>query len=197
MADYNGDSVVPGAHYLTIDELRATARELTDVGVFPVAKLETVRDAAEEDFEELCHRAFVPRIATCWRRGGDDILLLPFRDLRTVESVTLGGTELDLSGVEVDPTIGGLRMPGGWPDGLLNITYTHGYDSPPAGVKRAVLLLAKEYALPSAIPSRATVLTNDVGSYRISVADKNTGRTGIPDVDAAIARYGLSMPVVG
>ena len=56
--------------------------------------------------------------------------------------------------------------------------------------------LAAEKALPSTIPARATSINTDVGSYRISQADK-TGRTGIPEVDAVIAQFGEDKPVTG
>lgn len=198
MSDYILDPAVsnPG-HYFTIAELRLTDLPLENTTKFTDAILEQRRQEAEDDFEEIAHRAFVPRTATVYRRGGDEVLMLPHIDVRSVVSVTMGGVAVDTTGVEVDPTIGGLRHPSSWPTGLLFITYTHGLDAPPAAVKRAVLLLAKEYALPTSIPSRATVLTNDVGSYRISVADKEKGTTGIPDVDSAAARYGFRLPVVG
>lgn len=182
--------------YFTIAELRASQRELENENLYPDAILEAKRDEAEADFEEIANRAFLPRAQTVTLRGGNEILLLPHHDPRSVVSVVSGGTELDLTGVEVDPLIGGLRHPGVWPSGLLTVSYTYGLDAPNAAVKRAVMMLAKEYAIPSSIPSRATVMTNEVGSYRISVADK-TGKTGLPDVDAAAARYGCHVPVGG
>lgn len=184
-------------HYFTLAELRATADEFDNVTKYPDETLEQKRDEAEEDFEAIAHRAFVPRTATAVVRGGEAYVFLAFRDIRTLVSVTLAGVAVDTTGVVIDPILGGLLHPSVWPAGILTVTYTHGLDAPNAAVKGAVLKLAKIYTKPSAIDPRATAVINtEVGGYRISVAGKD-GTTGIPDVDAAAARYGDNTPVVG
>jgi hypothetical protein len=186
-------------HYFTVAELRASARELVSTEIYPDADLEVKRDEAEEDFEELAHRAFVERTHESDCYGGEEYVFLPFRDIRAITSVTdEDGVAVDTTGVVIDRIVGGLKHPSEWPDGILHVTFTHGKTVIPAGVKRAVKLLAKIYALPFAIDPRATAVINaDAGGYRISVADKETGRCGIPDVDAAAARYGDHVPRVG
>ena len=191
--------VSDGGHYFTIAELRAMAPELANVTKFPDAMLEVKRQEAEEDFEALAHRAFVPRTDVCrvWGHGGQ-YLPLNFRDIRSITSGTLAGQAVSIAGVIADTVVGALKHPGTWPEGLYTVTYSHGLDAPPAAVRRAVITLAKIYAIPSAIDPRATaVINSDVGGFRISVGNAKTGATGIPDVDAAARRYGDNTPAVG
>ena len=171
--------VSDGGHYFTIAELRAMAPELANVTKFPDAMLEVKRQEAEEDFEALAHRAFVPRTDVCrvWGHGGQ-YLPLNFRDIRSITSGTLAGQAVSIAGVIADTVVGALKHPGAWPEGLYTVTYSHGYDAPPAAVRRAVI-------------------TSDVGGFRISVGNAKTGATGIPDVDAAARRYGDNTPAVG
>lgn len=184
-------------HYFTIAELRASAPELENATKYPDATLEAKRDEAEQDWEELANRAFVPRSATWHARGGDAYLMMPYRDIREVTSVTLNGVELDITGVTVDPIIGALKHPSEWPAGVLTVTYAHGLDAPPAAVKRLVLMLARIYTLPSVGDPRATAIVNsETGmGYRVLVA--KDGKTGIPDIDEGAKRYGHHTPVVG
>ena len=85
----------------------------------------------------------------------------------------------------------------GWPAGSqIEVTYAHGYAEPVELARQAVMMLAGEKAKPSTLPARATSLSTDVGSFRISQADK-TGKTGIPEVDAIIGLLGEDKPVTG
>jgi len=188
-------------HYFTIDEFRASQLELEDVTAFPTALLEQKRDEAEEDWEAVARKAFFPRTATITAYPCGKALYLHHRSVRAFTSVKLNGVEIatDTSpaDITVDSNIGALVRSTPWADGIYTVTYTHGADSPNAAVKRVVLMLARIYAVPSSIDPRATaVINSDVGGYRISVAD-STGRTGIPDIDAAAARYGDRVPQVG
>lgn len=193
---WTGQAIGIDSPYFTIAELRRTCEELRSETLFTDDMLEQKRAEAEEDFEALAHRAFVPRAHVCHSRGGSEYLFLPFRDIRAVTRIRINGSDVSFAGVTIDPILGALRHPSRWPDGVLEVSFEHGKDTPPAGVKRAVLLLAKIYALPSAIDPRATaMITSEIGGYRISVAD-SSGKSGIPDVDAAAARYGDNTPVV-
>ena len=184
-------------HYFTIEELRAQSPELASVTKFTTELLESKRQEAEEDFEALAHRAFMSRTATYAAHGGAKHLLLPYKDLVSVTGVTLEGAAVDITSVTVDPVLRALVHPGLWPEGVLYATVTYGMAEPPVAVKRAVMLLAKMYALPTSIDPRATaVINSDTGGYRISVATKD-GHTGVPDVDAAAARWGDNEPAVG
>ncbi len=189
---------IVGGHYFSLAELRAYGQgELASELTYPDDLLREIRAAVTDDFEELANRSFYPRGAKAHTYGGEQVAFMPRRDVLDVVSVSHDGTDLDITGVATDPIVGAIRHPSRWPEGLLTIRYVHGQASPHPSVKRAVLLLAHIYAVPSAIDPRQTAVINtDIGGYRISVAGKD-GTTGIPDVDAAAARYGDNMPAVG
>jgi hypothetical protein len=192
----------PGAaYYFTIEELRAEYPELTNATKYTDAKLAADRDYAEARFERAAKVAFVPRSATetLIGRGRTTLLLSAIVEVGPLTDVTIDGvalTEPQLAAVVVRK-YGALERADLWPDGAeIVVEYVHGYDVPLEPVKGAVMMLAAEKALPSTVPARATVLSTDVGSYRLSIADK-TGKTGIPEVDAVIAQFGEDKPVTG
>lgn len=186
-------------HYFTIAELRAADTSYADEVRYPNEKLEAARDWVETHFEheKSCAVAFVPRAATERLRGkGEVALRLKWPALRSVTSVTIDGvalTEAELDALALDDRE--VRRHGGWPRGaLIQIAYTHGYDAPDAEVKKAALMLAKEFLVDSGLASRATVESTDVGFYRLSIAAPG-GRTGIPYVDAVIEDRNRRLPV--
>ena len=198
MSGYEDPDVV---HYFTIDELRAEFSDLSSATKYPDAKLAADRDYAEARFERAAKVAFVPRSVseTLIGTGTHVLLLAATVEVGPVTDVTIDGTALSDNQVAaiVVRKYGALERADLWPNGAeIVIDYVHGYDAPPEPVKGAVMMLAAEKALPSTIPARATVLNTDIGSYRISIADK-TGRTGIPEVDAVIAQFGEDKPVTG
>jgi len=196
----------PGAladadHYFTIEELRAEYPELSNETKYTDAKLAADRDYAEARFERAAKVAFVPReVSETVIGNGTKVLLLSATvEVGPVTDVSIDGTAL--SEAQVDAIVvrkyGALERADLWPDGAeIVVDYVHGYNEPPEPVKGAVMMLAAEKALPSTVPARATVLSTDVGSYRLSIADK-TGKTGIPEVDAVIAQFGEDKPVTG
>ena len=196
-----GTPISPGFAYFTIEELRARYPELSNATKYTDAKLEADRDYAEARFERAAKVAFVPRevAETLIGNGTKNLLLAATVEVGPLEAVSIAGvslTEPQLAAVVVRK-YGALERADLWPTGAeIVIEYVHGYDEPPEPVKGAVMMLAAERALPSTVPARATVLSTDVGSYRLSIADK-TGKTGIPEVDAVIAQFGEDKPVTG
>ncbi len=187
--------------YFTTAELRAAYPELVNTERYTDAKLEAARLFAEQWFEAAARVAYVPRIATETVTGnGRRVLFLShWVEVGPVSAVaidTVPLTETELAELTVRKH-GVIERPEPWPDGAsIEVTYTHGYSEPPEAVKHAVMVLAAEQVLPSTIPRRATSISTDVGSYRISQADA-TGKTGIPEVDAIIALFGAAKPVTG
>lgn len=202
MSDDESPGALAGAgHYFTIEELRAEYPELSNETKYTDAKLAADRDYAEARFERAAKVAFVPReVSETVIGNGTKVLLLSATvEVGPVTDVSIDGTAL--SEAQVDAIVvrkyGALERAELWPDGAeIVVDYVHGYNEPPEPVKGAVMMLAAEKALPSTVPARATVLSTDVGSYRLSIADK-TGKTGIPEVDAVIAQFGEDKPVTG
>lgn len=64
----------------------------------------------------------------------------------------------------------------------------------PPDVRKACVMLAAQKLMPSLIPDRATGQVTDAGTIRFTLASASS--TGLPDVDAVLARYKRSGQVV-
>lgn len=191
-----------GQHLFSIAYARGREASLQDTIRFPAAALKEARVAAEQRFEEGAMLAFTPRPAREVLDGkGRSRLRLGHVEVRELYAISVDGTDwdqTDIDAVELDPSTGELIHPTGvWPVGNQNIVvfYEHGLDTCPQPVSQAVAILATEYLIPSAIPSRASVQYTDGGAFRLSIAGRD-GETGIPDVDAVMATFGRRRPSV-
>ena len=187
--------------YFTVDEFRAACPELVNEAKYTPAKLEAARDFAEQWFEAAAHVAYVPREATetLVGSGSRNLFLSRWAAVVAVTAVSIDGvpfTAEDLAEL-VTRQYGVVERARRWPSGsTIVVAYQHGHDEPVELARTAVMLLAAEHAKPSTIPARATSISTDLGSYRISQADA-TGKTGIPDVDAIIGLLGADKPATG
>jgi hypothetical protein len=192
---------VADAPYFTLEELRAAYPELANAAKYPDAKLEAARVFAEQWFEAAAHVAYVPRSATETQvgAGSRSLFLSRWAAVRPVTAASVDGVDLtaaELAALVTRP-YGVVERPLRWPAGCtVVVTYEHGFEAPVELARTAVMMLAVEHAKPSTIPARATSVSTDLGSYRISQADV-TGRTGIPDVDAIIGLLGADKPATG
>lgn len=197
-----------------VHELRDKERALESTTNYPAEKIRQARDEATADLERSAEVAFSTRSTRQILSGdGTARLLLPHLEVTQIIGVTiydedtgvdtadeLTGTEL--ADVEVDRESGLLTRTDGsvFPLGSNNVIvdYEHGYERPPAPVRQAAMTLALEYLVPSGLPARATAQATDLGDFRISVANEDLNRpTGIPSVDAVIAKFGRRRPRVG
>jgi len=190
---------VVSAHLFGIDELRARRPEMANVDKYPSTLLAAKRSEVSDWFEDVCGVAFVKRRRRRVLTGdGTDTLLTGDPLISSLVSVTVDGTAWVVNDIGGDRSLGILTAPKGevWTKGAQIIaTYDHGYDHVPERVKAAVLTLAVEATLPSALNPRATVESTDVGAFRLSIARPDTP-TGIPDVDIVINEYGYRRPGV-
>jgi hypothetical protein len=192
-----------GGFFFTLLDGRNSDSSLSDMTKYPTADLIVARQEVEEECEWICARAFVPRYRRALLDGsGSSQLTLPDSDVRTVRAasvapragqtfVALTATELAALVVQPDSTLKRVDT-NIWTEGLQNVIveYEYGLDAPPTdllkGAKtrfRTRLNINK-----SGIPDRASSFTAaDGGTYRLTLPD--AFRTGIPDVDAAYARY--------
>lgn len=196
---------VVGGYYFSVAEARAAAPAMSDDVNYPTDKIIEARRQIEEEFERICGVAFVPRYAreqlwsTCeWQ----SIPAWPaIRRIRSLSWVDAFGTETpftteELALARIDDA--GLRILwSGLPYGTTIAGYEHGYDQPPAEVKRAAFqrlryLVAKPN---SAIPDRATTFSiAEGGTYSLAMA--GAYKTGQPDVDAVLDRWSMRVPGV-
>ena len=190
------------AHLFELPEFRAHDPGIADPDLYPAYLLRDARDKATDRLERAAKVAFTHRSRVVSGRVETDLgsLLLPDAYIESV-AVWADGVELDDDQYRVVWRTGELIAEDGpWPSGTdLQVEYTYGMSAQPAGpVSRAAMLLALEYLIPSQLPARATSQSTDLGDFRISVADPSMYQwTGIPEVDAVIAEYGMNRPPTG
>lgn len=196
---------VTGGTFFTIAYIRNADTQLADPVEFPTAALVAARLETEIECEDICGRAFVPRY---WRETldgtGTSDVLLGKPDVRTIRSAAVSpraglppaaftADQLAALAVTAD---GMLRRTdsGFWTEGIANVVLEaeFGLDSPPQPLREAALVRLRSLANKhrSMVPDRASSFTSvDGGTYRLTLPKRKS--TGIPDVDAVYARYGL------
>jgi len=186
-----------GAHIYELPDFRARDVAFENRDKYPDVLLRGARIWAEQRFEGAAGVAFVNRGKREVLAGdGTRTLLVAEPALKHVVSCSLDGEAIDTDDL-VAWEDGRVMRPLAWKDGArVDIHYVHGYDRPPAPVRNAVMLLAREVLVASALSSRAVTETTDVGFIRLQIAAAG-GRIGIPEVDAVAADYGRHRPAVG
>ena len=165
---------------------------------------DTLRAEVEAEAERIAGVAFVPR----YRRilletTGCRDLLIPDPMPRVLRSVRLYSdattytafTAGELAAVTLDPSGLLTRRDGGvfgYPTRMarLVVEYEHGYDRPPADLKRAAIRRYRSRSAMgfSGVPDRAVSYTAENGAtYRLATAGELT--TGDPDIDAVYGGY--------
>jgi hypothetical protein len=191
-----------GGFYFDLATARASDPALVDDVKYPDSLLQAARGAVEDEFEGICHRAFVPRYTRQAVHGtGCHDLKLPTYDLRRIRAVTqlandgtpTAWTAGEVDAIRLDPAgliFSPLRT---FPAGFRNVVvgWEHGTDRPPAEVRnRALTRLRYIVTQPrTAIPDRAETFQIEGGTiYRLDTAGWDS--TGIPEIDAVLARHG-------
>jgi hypothetical protein len=187
---------IVGGFYFTIAEARASDKTLEDAVKYPNAGILATRAEVEEEFEEICGRAFVPRFGTFTGTGGAQVL--PDPHLRKLRSLSVDGTAYTTAEVEdVKTDEAGIIATSARRGARVVVSYEHGLDSPPADVKRAALtrLRSRLNMDKSAVFDRTISFSAaEGGTYRL--ATPSARHTGIPDIDAVLDRYALRTPTV-
>ncbi|MFL6141578.1 MAG: hypothetical protein ACJ72N_06885 [Labedaea sp.] len=194
-----------GGFFFSLAEGRASDKALADDAKYTTADLIAARSQTEQECEEICDRAFVPRYGRRVLNGtGSTELLLPDHDIRLIRAVrvaprldepfvALSAGELAALSVRVDQTL--VRTDARvWTAGEDNVIveYEFGLDQPPADLRRAAMRRFRWYLGigRGTIPDRATSWTAPDGSiYRLDMPA--AFKTGLPDVDGPYGRYSL------
>jgi len=192
---------VVGGYYFSVAQARAAEPSLQDTVKYPTGDVEARRREVEDEAEDICAAAFVPRYRRVALDGtGARSLTAPDTMLRTLRSVTVDGTVWD-AGQLANVTLsefGVLSLTDGvWPYGRGNVVvgYEHGYDRPPTGLTVAALtrLRSRLNLAKSDIPDRAErYVPAEGGVFALSMPGPY--KTGLPDVDAVYERYSLRVP---
>jgi hypothetical protein len=191
---------VQGGFYFTIAEALA----LPELASHSAADVAAGRTLAEEAFEHATGYAFVPRYTRQTLSATQGTLLrLPMRPLRAIravdETTSLGGTPATLATTGYARASDGVYRPCGWTPGPNNVVvgYEYGADEPPERVKRAVLLLAKNWLVNGPIDDRATAIPAGEAGGVITLATPGIrgANFGIPEVDAVVEQYRIKQSI--
>lgn len=193
---------IVGGYIFGLAEARAQPPAL-DTTRFPSARLAQKRIGVENECEEICGQAFVPRFARhAFTVGGINYsttrtvrtLTLPHINIRALRAVSVDNVAQSLSGLAVTPSgvLTGLSVGiGGTINGAnVIVEYEHGLDYPPEDLKEACMLRLRSRLVSgdTGVPQRALSFSvQDGGVYRLSVPSGK--KTGIPDVDGVYERY--------
>jgi hypothetical protein len=152
------------------------------------------RDATEEEFERITGRSFVLRSKSFTDTLSRDSDFIPFPDwdVTKVTAITVNGLDVSTAGL-TDTVIPGIQFARPLAAGtVISVSYEYGISPPPADVKRAALLRVRDLlvSVSSGIPDRAVSFqVNDMGTYQLATAGRAGFETGLPEVDAILARY--------
>jgi hypothetical protein len=187
---------VVGGFLFNLADARAMPPAL-DTDRYPTALLAAKRVGVETECETICGQAFVPRFARVALSGsGETYLALPRRNVTAIRSITIDGTAIEVPDVwwKSSGVLSRNRGNGYWPSGAGNVVveFEHGMEYPPEDLREAAMqrLRTRLTLTDSGVPQRAISFSiADGGVYRLSTPSRQ--RTGVPDVDAAYARYTL------
>lgn len=197
---------VVGGFYLGLGEIRRIDPKFqgaSGTARYTTQELIDKRIEVEDEFERITGQAFVPRFERETLSGdGGGVLRLRWPRLRKVRAVTVGGVAWAQDRVDAfgPSPLGIVRVANAWPAGVGNIVfeYEHGMNRAPTDIVRAARLRMKSFLLTtqSPLPDRAErIATTEVGLVTLAIASKDT--TGIPEVDAALARFPSPRPGFG
>lgn len=199
---------VVGGFYVELGEIRSLPK-LGDSGKFPLEALEDARNWFETLAEEHCGVAFVPRYARDLVDGNDRYELLLNRLYpRSLIGVTVDGVTTSTTGWQLYPSgrlsrdhLGSFAVPTSTTIGRnIAVSYTHGYDRPPADLRDVALLAIRDKLLADREgreAGRVLSQTNEFGGTTRFALPGSDRPTGIPDVDTVLNRYVERVPVIG
>lgn len=196
---------VVGGYLFSIPDVRNSDIDLTPER-YSADAVRRAREDVEAEFEQITGRSFTTRVATfevtvdrdwrhCWESDADTVTV-PVRDIQAVLSVTdATGNPVDGTFTVDDPNgfLAGFRDLCG---GTYRVTLQYGFRSAPSDIKRAALTRVRYFLVEdrSGIPDRATSFQPaDGGTYTLATPGRAGFETGVPDVDATLARYSMSI----
>jgi hypothetical protein len=189
---------IVGGLLFALSDLRAFGdRTLADVTTYPDEDLREARERITDLFETVCGVSFIPRYARDTLDGYDSWNLDLYHNRpRRIIAASINGTVLsapEIAAISLYPSGRICRQPtqtSWWGPTRQNVVvaYEHGWTSVPSDIARAALVLARYELVSNDLSDRMVGFDNDLGSVRLSVPGRNYP-TGIPVVDATLARY--------
>lgn len=183
--------------WMTATQLRAFDDGLANTSVYSDAQLTAVIADVEVEIERLLGQAFNSRTITNEWHLGDGGVWLPLDNAwpTTVTACTVGGVSLSagtIANMIVDRRGSRVWLSSGWIYlQEITISYSCGQTAPPADLLRAAKLLCRARLGQTRAPimDRAERYVPDGNGGTFILSMPGAARTGIPDVDAILARY--------
>lgn len=190
---------IVGSFLYTISAFRAFDVALANTTTYPSVTVRDIREVVEDRFARAGRVSFTRRGQRDYLDGdGSSVLFTSERRLRSVVSVKVDGTTLDLANLKSYITGKLVLTSGVFNSGTQNVEvlYQHGWEPPPAPVVNAGLVYGRELIVKGAFDdlARATSISTELGLMRIS--QPGEGRVGVPEIDAVLAEYGWRTPLV-
>jgi hypothetical protein len=185
---------IVGGVLFTIGEARALDTELADTTKYTAAQIAVGRGMASDALEEACGVAFRPRYAKQTGSGtGGTNIALDWSRPRTIRSSTATGVTLS----DLVPTGIGAYYSNGFTAGTGNVVtvYEHGFDRPPARVKRAAIRLCRHFLTEYPTDDRTMRFDTEVGSFTMAQPGMMGFSFGIPEVDSVVNDYSENVTV--
>lgn len=192
---------VAGGFFFETEEARAfDDSAMSSTTDYPTDKIIAAREQVEEDIEQVCGVAFVPRGKRINLHGtGTSRLLLPDLYVTSLVAAEVDGTALttELDDLVIEASGRLILAEHSWDLGDRNVLvdYVHGYAQVPDPIKRAALMWTRARLVPTSLDDRATSHTDETGTRQLAVAGRRFP-SGIPEVDAILSRYTERVPVL-
>jgi hypothetical protein len=188
---------VVGGFLFSIAEFRALGSAYANTTNYPTSTVADMRTTVEQALEDACGVAFVPRYELETLNGVTGGLLpvtwAKVRAIRTVTVDTVAGTVADYVALREGMIYGSAYWSAGY--GNVTVGYEHGHSTPPMRIKRAALILAKRWITPGSADDRAINVSNETGTYALFQAGVRGHLFDVPEVQAAVDQYNLSVGV--
>lgn len=196
---------VVGGVLFSVEQLRRFGDRALASAKFTDQVIIDARTAVTDFFEHECKTSFIPRysrdVIVRHHHNGHGrsrhALWLSKKRIQRIISATVNGSALDagqLDDIVIEDT-GRLHRTSGWVSSTpIVVEYVYGHVQPPPKVVDAAMTLARYELVNNDISDRTVMLTNELGTIRLSTPGANYP-TGLPVVDAILARYDESAPM--
>jgi hypothetical protein len=187
---------IVGTYLFRVDTARAFGdRVLADTTRYPDADIEAMRAEITDMFEQICKVSFITRYGRDVLDGTNSASIdLTHRRPQRIISGSISGTALtaqQIADIALYPGgravwISGTWWP--WRRNSIQLDYEHGWAMTPPDIGYAALVLCRYQLVSNDISDRMIAFDNDLGTVRLSIPGRQFP-TGIPIVDATLARY--------
>lgn len=195
---------IVGGFYFTIAELRAQDKNFENTTKYPNSALIDARAYVEAEFEDICHRAFVPRYhretsvvtdqdtASLWLEKPEVIRFLSLRvnGADQISWYNSGYLMRDKYSPHI-VNLSNLALASSYAVSV-DAEYEYGMTSVPLPIKQKALKRAKMFLMgqTSTLDERAVSMSlPDIGTINLAQPGVRGSETGVPDIDIVLRRY--------